>query len=83
MSLAALRMRACCSAVQYALSLLSLWLVWELTSACAGERNLDKRFRKWLAECHAHLDKHVRFEGLGDSQLQVCFRPGSRPAAQS
>ena len=37
----------------------------------AGERNMEKKFRKWLGDCHAQLDRHVRFEQLGDAALQV------------
>ncbi|KAK9800826.1 hypothetical protein WJX73_002958 [Symbiochloris irregularis] len=45
-----------------------------LSSAVPEERNLEKKFRKWLGDCHAQLDKHVRFEGLQDAAMQAQAR---------
>ena len=37
-----------------------------------GDRsNLEKRFREWLARCHAQLDKRIRFLGLAESATQA------------
>lgn len=50
------------------------WASCLLSGCCtAGDRNIEKRFRKWLGECHGQLDKHIRFEGLGSAELQVLF----------
>lgn len=38
---------------------------------CAGERGLEKKFRKWLGDCHTQLDKHIRFEALANAETQV------------
>lgn len=32
---------------------------------------MEKKFRDWLARCHATLDKSIRFEALVDSKTQV------------
>ena len=37
-----------------------------------GDRsNLEKRFREWLARCHAQLDKRIRFLGITESPGQA------------
>ena len=47
-----------------------------MASALAGDRsNLEKRFREWLARCHAQLDKRIRFCALADPDAQA--RAGS------
>lgn len=32
---------------------------------------MERKFKDWLARCHAQLDKTTRFEVLADSRLQV------------
>ena len=32
---------------------------------------MEKKFRRWLVDCHSRLDKHVRFERIGPPELQV------------
>ena len=32
---------------------------------------MEKKFRRWLGDCHSRLDKHVRFERIGPPELQV------------
>jgi hypothetical protein len=32
---------------------------------------MEKKFKDWLARCHATLDKTIRFEALADSKTQV------------
>ena len=36
-----------------------------------GPGNLERRFREWLAHCHATLDKLISFRGLADEALQA------------
>ncbi len=41
--------------------------------ACAdGPGSLERKFREWLAHCHATLDKRIRFCGLADAATQAC-----------
>ena len=38
----------------------------------AGDRHQDRKFKEWLTQCHATLDKSVAFEVLADAAVQVC-----------
>ena len=43
-----------------------------VTSLPAGDRHQDRKFKEWLTQCHATLDKSVAFEVLADAAVQVC-----------
>ena len=42
-----------------------------LEAATPINRGLEKRFRDWLTECHAELDKRIRFEKMQTPAEQV------------
>jgi hypothetical protein len=45
--------------------------VWGCAARAGDRGNLEKRFREWLARCHATLDKRIRFLGLADAATQA------------
>jgi hypothetical protein len=54
-----------------------------LAAAAPADRHLERRVREWLAECHANLDRIIRFESMCGAAAQVggCGRLRPRPAA--
>ena len=50
-------------------------VIWQLKLVLllpAGDRHQDRKFKEWLTQCHATLDKSVAFEVLADAAVQVC-----------
>ena len=45
-----------------------------LSAAVPGDRNIEKRFKDWLARCHATLDKSFQFERLAETRVQADLR---------
>lgn len=45
-----------------------------LSTAVPGDRNIEKRFKDWLARCHTTLDKSFKFERPADSRTQAALR---------
>ncbi len=43
-----------------------------LAGSTPSDRNLERRFREWLTECHRTLDRSIRFERLAHQSAQVC-----------
>jgi hypothetical protein len=35
------------------------------------DRQLEKRFKEWLAKCHKELDRTIKFEALCSQAIQV------------
>jgi hypothetical protein len=42
-----------------------------LESASPTDRQLEKRFKEWLAKCHKELDRTIKFEALCSQAIQV------------
>ena len=47
-----------------------------LAIALPHDRNLERRFKEWLAAAHRDLDRSTRYENMASSQDQVCGWPG-------
>jgi hypothetical protein len=45
-----------------------------LAAAVPRDRNMEKTFRAWLSNCHATLDKSMRFENLAGNAVQAAVR---------
>jgi hypothetical protein len=46
-----------------------------LAAATPADRHLERRVREWLAECHADLDRIIRFEKMCGAAAQVRAAP--------
>ncbi len=57
-----------------------------LAEATPADRQLDRRLREWLRECHTRLDRIVRFSGPADVELKVRHKAlwggGEAPCSQ-
>lgn len=42
-----------------------------LESGSPTDRQLEKRFKDWLAKCHKELDRTIKFEALCSQAIQV------------
>lgn len=47
-----------------------------LAEATPTDRQLERRLREWLRECHTRLDRIVRFSGPADVELKVTAEGG-------
>eukprot|EP00798_Chlamydomonas_sp_ICE-L_P006653 gene6653-3315_t len=45
-----------------------------LATSVASGKNIEKRLREWLVDCHRQLDRIVRFEGMGDAAFKAMAR---------
>lgn len=43
-----------------------------LESGSPTDRQLEKRFKEWLAKSHKELDRTIKFEAMCSQAVQVC-----------
>ena len=43
----------------------------EIVALPAEDRSQEKLFKEWITNCHANLDKEIRFERPASEELQV------------